>query len=98
MPFVLQGQSLTDLAIQHYGAVEGIVPLCSDNPHLARNWHDIPVPGTEIFIKSAPVDAEMKAYYAANAITPASLTAEDYADAATDGGDFNDDFNDDFYV
>lgn len=70
---VQYGQSLFDLALQHYGSEEGIFALLADNPGLVQNWHDDPVPGTEIYIKTPPLSARVVQYYRANTILPASL-------------------------
>lgn len=70
---VQYGQSLFDLAIQYYGSEEGIFALLADNPGLVQNWHDDPKPGTEIYIKTAPLSERVAQYYRANSILPASL-------------------------
>ena len=70
---VQYGQSLFDLAVQHYGSEEGIFALLADNPGLVQNWHDDPEPGTEIYIKTPPLSERTAQYYRANGILPASL-------------------------
>lgn len=70
---VQYGQSLFDLALQHYGSTEGIFLLLTDNPQLVNNWHDNPIPGTEIYIKSAPINERIHQYYTTKNIIPASL-------------------------
>lgn len=67
------GQSLFDLALMHYGSADGVFLLVEDNPDLVSNWHDVPTPGTRIYIRQQPVDARVVAYFADNGIRPATL-------------------------
>lgn len=70
---VQYGQSLFDLALQHYGSGDAIFILLADNPGLVQNWHDDPAPGTQIHIKTPPVNVRMFEYYRTNGIQPATL-------------------------
>lgn len=94
---VQYGQSLFDLALQHYGSGEAIFILLADNPGLVQNWHDDPVPGTEIYIKTEPLNRRTFQYYRTNGIQPATLyspfiddtlglQAENEAELWTEGG------------
>jgi hypothetical protein len=49
-----QGQSAIDIAIQEYGAWEGIFLLLDDNPGLG-SVEAVPAPGIELVIREVPV-------------------------------------------
>ncbi len=68
--FVIQNQTLFELAVLYYGSAEGIFPLMDDNPHLT--WWENPAPGTEIKIKSTPLDPRIVDYFAAKESKPAT--------------------------
>lgn len=53
---VLYGQNMNDLAIQEYGSTEGVFQLMKDNPTVITRLDMELVPGTMLFIKSAPVN------------------------------------------
>lgn len=46
---VIDGQSLADISLQHYGSVDGIKQLFLDNPDKV-SFESKPVPGTELII------------------------------------------------
>lgn len=47
---VIQGQSAIDIAIQHYGAFEGVFWLMEDNP-IIESIETVPAPGTKLQIR-----------------------------------------------
>lgn len=57
---VLPGQSLFDLALQHYGSVEAVEWLLLDNP--GRALTDLPAPGTRLLIRPEVMDRRVKQY------------------------------------
>lgn len=51
---VIQGQSAIDIAIQHYGAFEGIFWLMEDNS-IIESIETVPAPGTKLQIRANEV-------------------------------------------
>lgn len=49
---VKHGQSITDLALQHYGDVQGVWQICEDNQ---LNMGDMLTPGQQITIDTTKV-------------------------------------------
>ena len=89
---VISGQTTADLALQYYGAIEGIFLLIDDNPDIftLANLHQPPAGGTQIQIISAPIHADVVQYYQNNQIVPGS-TAN-----SQNSGSFNNSFNNSF--
>lgn len=92
----IAGQSIEDIAIQHYGAVEGVFKLLVDNRDvLTEGFNHVLVPGTELEIDPDYAEnEEMKAAIEQKQLTFA--TAPLGEEAPITGADFNDDFNNDF--
>lgn len=84
-------QSLYDVALQHYGTLEGLTHLVNDNQ---IDWDANLSPG-QLLIVRQPADSEAKivAYLKARNIEPATATIQP---ATNTPGDFNNDFNNDF--
>jgi hypothetical protein len=67
---VLPGQNIFGIAIQEYGTVEAVFLLLEDNNYLTDGLNSILVPGQELLIKQAPVNAEIVNYYNNNKLKP----------------------------
>ncbi len=75
---VLDRQSIWDLAIQHYGSVDGVLQLIIDNPTVF-NFETSPVPGTIFFVQDKPLVKKVVEYFALQEIKPASAVDDAYA-------------------
>lgn len=63
---VSDGMTLYDLALMAYGDAGAVFRLLDDNPGIL-SLDDQPEPGTVIQVTSAPVNAQVTAYYQARA-------------------------------
>lgn len=70
---VVDGQSVYDLAVQYYGANDGVKQLILDNPDKV-NYYDRIAAGTELIIDDEKIiDKKVVAYFAGEeALPPAS--------------------------
>lgn len=89
---VQDGQTVWDLAIQQYGGVEGVFNLIKDNPGVIAGVDSQLAAGTELKVKSDPVNTDVLAYYTENEIKPASITNKNLELL----GDFSNDYNEDY--
>lgn len=89
---VLDRQSVWDLAIQEYGAVEGVFLLMADNSGKGLSFETNPRPGLKLKIISAAVIQSVVDYYRVNNIKPATASPA----SSVYGGDYNDDYNNDY--
>ncbi len=71
---VLDGQTLADIAIQEYGALEALPALALAN---AMALSDIPTPGTALTLPDTVFNRSMQQYCKAHSVSPA--TARDNA-------------------
>lgn len=90
---VENNQSIWDLAIQHYGSVDGIKQLILDNPS-KLNLSDGVVPGTKIIIRDEMIANKVIVdYLNKNRIKLATTVSV----PNTSGfGDFSNDYNNDY--
>jgi phage tail protein X len=69
---VINGQTLSDIAIQYYGCIEGIIQLIQDNPNIGA-FEQILKPGTKLQIQdNVPVfntqNVKMAAFFSTNSL------------------------------
>ena len=88
-------QSLEDIAVEHYGAVEGVMNLLLDNrDQLADGFNSRLHAGMVLRVRPEAVNEEMREAVRKLGIHPVS---DENTGAFVPGGpDFNDDFDDDF--
>lgn len=67
---VKDGQTLADISIQEYGALEAVVRLAIDNGMCIS---DVPATGTPMRLHEATYNRVMQQYCKVNAIAPATL-------------------------
>lgn len=88
-------QSLEDIALQHYGAVEGVAMLILDNrDQLAKGFDSRLHAGMVLRVRPDAVNTEMKEALSRLKIVPVSDKST--GKFIPDGPDFNPDYNDDF--
>ncbi len=87
---VLHRQTISDIAIQEYGGVEGLLQLIKDNEGLTLTSNL--TTGQLLKITAIPVNKVIAAYFKDNNLHPATKAG----DATSGNGDFNNDFNNDF--
>lgn len=92
----ISSQSIEDIALQHYGSVDGVVKLLADNRSSLSNGFDSTIaPGTELAIDpDYSTNAAVKLAIAQMQLTFTSAASAELV--AANGPDFNDDFNNDF--
>lgn len=73
---VLPRQSVWDLCIEHYGSVEGLQFLLTDNSE-SCNLETTPVPGTIILIRE-PINKKVVEFFEAREQKPATAVEEPY--------------------
>lgn len=67
---VKDGQTLADVAVQEYGAVEAVVQLSLDN---GMSVSDVPAPGTALRLHERLYNRVMHDYCCAHDVQPATL-------------------------
>jgi hypothetical protein len=72
---ILPGQSIFDLALQHYGAAEGVNALIKDNSFL--NFEDTPTPGMMVYI-GTPISVPTVEYFTRNSINIATASVTSF--------------------
>lgn len=72
---ILPGQSIFDLALQHYGAAEGVSALIKDNSFL--NFEDTPTPGMMVYI-GTPISVPTVEYFSRNSINIATASVNTF--------------------
>jgi hypothetical protein len=75
------GQSIYDIALQEGGDIAFVFLLMFDNPETITSLDTILEPGTKLYIKRAPVNAQMLKYYQDNELKPATGTGVTVSDS-----------------
>lgn len=88
---VLPGQSIWDLAIIHYGHVDGVKQLILDNPATCNFSGDI-TPGTELVISQDPINKLVVEFFEQQPLKPATAVKQGYI-WWNDDEDWNDELN-----
>lgn len=93
------GQTLEDIALQEYGAVDGVTWLLLDNEdQLPNGYSTALLAGTELRLREAThADAEMYATMRKLRIVPATAPTDVETMLVTEEGDHNDDHSEDHY-
>ena len=86
---VRDGQSLADIAVQEYGALEAVVRLAMDNGMAVSQ---APPAGMRLRLHDGEYNRPMRRYCQAHGIAPATLRG----DGGTRARIFNETFNDTF--
>lgn len=86
---VRDGQTLADVAIQEYGALEAVVQLAFDN---SMSVSDVPQAGTALRLHEKTYSRVMRDYCRARGVQPATLRGN----STTQERIFNEVFNDTF--
>lgn len=84
---VIEGQTLLDLAIEQYGHLGGVFDIMEDNPQFSIT--DIPMPGSDIFIKSKientdQTATDLREYFDKRSIRISSGFKTDYTSTSSD--------------
>lgn len=86
---VRDGQTLSDIAIQEYGALEAVVQLAFDN---GMSVSDVPQTGTALRLHEKTYSRVMRDYCRARGVQPATLRGNNTIQERI----FNEIFNDTF--
>jgi hypothetical protein len=70
---VLDRQTIVDIAVREHGSVEGLFSVLKDNPQV-EGVSDQLLPGQQLDVKAAPVDAVVTGFYQANNLYPVTDT------------------------
>jgi hypothetical protein len=90
-------QSLEDLAVEHYGTVEGVMNLLLDNrDQLSEGFSSSLYAGMVLRVRPEPINEDMREAVRKLGIHPVS--DEDTGLYSPSTGDYNDDYNSDYTI
>lgn len=93
---VKPNQCLEDIALEHYGAIEGVEHLLNDNRAILTSGFMTPLAiGMELQVREQPINQQVYQQMQRKGIIPASIFGP-MPEAIGIGADFYDDFNPDF--
>ena len=87
---VRDGQTLSDVAIQEYGALEAVVQLAADN---GLSVSDVPQTGTVLRLHEKTYSRIVRDYCRAHGVQPATLRGSNTTQERIFNEVFNDTFN-----
>lgn len=87
---VSDGQTLADIAVQQYGALEAVVRLAMDNGMAVS---EAPPAGTRLRLHDGEYNRPMRRYCQAHGMAPATLRGDGGQRARIFNETFNDTFN-----